>query len=122
MIIGSGYDMSVGGAQGTGYQGSAYNPAYATRGVSLELWLSWDKSTQDNWLEDYNRTAEQQNYSTDSDYAKVYVIKEGVDEYIIDPVVHTTQTVYEDVKGAVSYGFDTATLVGIGALILLMGR
>ena len=119
MIIGSGYDRDVGGAQGTGYTGLSWSQEY---GIPVQDWYDLNTREQELWIQDVNRTTEQQNYSTDSDYAKVYVIKEGVDEYIIDPVVHTTQTVYEDVKGAVSYGFDTATLVGIGALILLMGR
>ena len=61
-IIGSGYDLSVGGAQGTGFQGLAYDVKY---GVPLATWMAWGPITQQAWLEEYNRTPEQQNYSTE---------------------------------------------------------
>ncbi len=88
-ITGSGYDRDVGGSQGKGFTGGnlPYQPSYASAGVSIEKWLSWSYQTQSLWLQDYNRTPEQQTYSQDSDYAKVYEWKEKFDELIIDPLV-----------------------------------
>ena len=87
-ITGSGYDMDVGGSQGKGFTGGnlPYQPAYASAGVSIEKWLSWSYQTQLLWLQDYNRTPEQESYAYDSDYAKVYEWKEKFDETFIDPL------------------------------------
>jgi len=62
MLIGSEYDWTVGGNQGTGYQGLAYDAKY---GVSQAQWITWSKHTQTLWLQEYKRTSEQQNYSTE---------------------------------------------------------
>jgi|TARA_E500000331_G_C17031441_1_gene615309 hypothetical protein len=63
MIIGSGYDRNVGGAQGTGYQGRAYDAKY---GVPVATWLSWSTFKQDLFIQDFNRSDAQKNYSEDS--------------------------------------------------------
>tara|TARA_B100001094_G_C17857077_1_gene635565 strand:- start:228 stop:563 length:336 start_codon:yes stop_codon:yes gene_type:complete len=63
MIIGSGYSRDVGGSQGTGYQGRAYDGKY---GVPVATWLSWSTYQQDLFIQDFNRTSQQENYSEDS--------------------------------------------------------
>ncbi len=59
MIIGSGYDMTAGGAQGTGYTGLAWNQDY---GISHTDWYDLNKREQELWIQDINRTDEQTNY------------------------------------------------------------
>ena len=89
-IIGSGYDRDVGGAQGAGYTGGAlpYFSAYAARGVTPEIWLSWSTSKQTLWLQDYNRTEAQQNYSEDSPQAYAYDYVNFIDD-ATDPTTYT---------------------------------
>jgi len=89
-ITGSGYDYSVGGAQGTGFTGGSlpYLSAYATEGVSVEKWLSWSTSTQTKWLQEFNRTEAQQNYTTDSPQAYAYGYTQWIDTYT-DPTTYT---------------------------------
>ena len=115
---------TAGGASGTGYTGGSlpYNHAYVASGLDLTTWLSMNQRQQELWVQDWNRTTQQQNYSTDSTYAKVYQIKEKVDDVIIEPVIDGTEQIYEDVKGAVSYGFDTGVLLLAGAAILLLRK
>jgi hypothetical protein len=90
MIIGSGYDYSVGGAQGAGYTGGSlpYLSAYATEGVSLEKRMSWSTVTQEKWLQNFNRTEAQQNYATDSPQAYAYQYVNTIDT-ITDPTTYT---------------------------------
>ena len=109
-ITGSGYDRDAGGAQGKGFTGGnlPYQPAYASAGVSIEKWLSWSYQTQLKWLEDYNRTPEQQTYAEDSDYAKVYNIKEWVDETLVDPLVELPSKLIDTTKT----GINTALVIG----------
>jgi hypothetical protein len=118
-IIGSAYDRDVGGAQGTGYTGLPYSSSY---GIDAGTWLSFSKREQELWIQDVNRTQAQQDYSTDSDYAKVYEYKEKADEYVIDPIIDGGEQVYDDFKGAVSYGFDSGILLLAGAAILLLNK
>ena len=115
-ITGSGYDRDVGGSQGKGFTGGnlPYKPAYWSRGVSIEKWLSWSYQTQALWLQDYNRTPAQQTYAQDSDYAKVYNLKEKTDELIIDPIIDASGKLYEGTK------FTLSTALIIGALYLAL--
>ena len=85
---------TAGGASGGGYTGGnrPYLSAYQKAGVPLALWLTWSTQTQMLWEQDWNRTSSQQHYSTDSDYAKVYVMKEYVDDTIIEPIVTLPET------------------------------
>ncbi len=115
-IIGSGYDRDVGGAQGTGFTGGSfpYKSEYQGAGVSLEMWLGWSQSTQEKWLQDYNRTDAQKTYYQDSDYAKVYRLKEKTDELIIDPIIDASGKLYEGTK------FTLSTGLILGALYLAL--
>ena len=113
-IVGSGYDRDVGGAQGTGYQGLDYMTSY---GVDVSTWMSWNRRQQELWIQNVNRTDAQQDYSTDSDYAKVYDIKNTADEMIVNPIIDGTQQTYKDIKGAAQVS--TELLFALGAILLL---
>ena len=112
MIIGSGYDRDVGGAQGTGYRGLPYSSSY---GVDVSTWLSFSKREQELWIQDVNRTQKQATYSEDSPQAYAYDYVNYVDDKRED---------VEDFKntalGAVGYGFDSLILVGLA--IVLLGK
>ena len=80
----------------------------------LVTWESWSAFTQQKWLEDYYRTQEQATYYQDSDYAKVYHMKETVDS-IAARTLKTGGDLVENVK-------DTTTNVfGLGVDILMLG-
>ena len=84
--------------------------------------MSFSKREQELWIQDVNRTQAQKDYSTDSDYAKVYQYKEKADEYVIDRIIDGGEQVYDDFKGAVSYGFDYGILLLAGAALLLLNK
>lgn len=101
MIIGFGFDrMGSGAGEGSGYLGLPF-PTNAPPNLTPSIWYGFTRNQQELYLKDLNRSDAQKNYSTDSDYAKVYEAKEFVDNNILDPA----KDVYEDV-------IDTATNVG----------
>ena len=110
MIIGSGYDYSVGGAQGSGFTGGSlpYFTAYADAGVSLEKWLSWSAFTQEKWLQNYNRTEAQATYYSDSPQAYAWQYISGIDD-----ITDRTKDILEDPNTKLYL------LAGLATLILL---
>ena len=110
VLVGSGYDYSVGGAQGSGFTGGSlpYLPAYTTAGVSLEKWLSWSTSTQEKWLQDFNRTSEQATYYKDSPQAYAWQYISGIDD-----ITDRTKDILEDPNTKLYI------LAGLATLILL---
>ena len=117
MIIGSGYDRTVGGSQGDGYLGLPYNSSY---GIPIQTWLDFNHREQELFIQDFNRTTAQQNYATDSDYAKVYLGKEYVDNTLVDPIIDTGTNIISKAQETAFKGLEIA-VIGIG-IAFLLGR
>ena len=117
MIIGSGFDRSVGGASGTGYLGLPY-PQNAPPNLTASIWYGMDRSTQELYLQDLNRNREQATYYQDSDYARVYDYKTQFDESIIDPIKDTGQGIIDTATNVGKTGLDLLVLGLVGAFVL----
>jgi hypothetical protein len=97
MIIGSGFSTDVGGAQGTGYQGRAFDARY---GVPIANWMSWSTYKQDMFIRDFNRPSEQANYYQEDkpfyfEEAQQYQdFKEGDATNPFQPLLDTTSDVF----------------------------
>ena len=117
MIIGSGYDRTVGGSQGDGYTKLPWKSSY---GIPVQTWLDLSQREQELWIQDSNRTTAQQNYSTDSDYAMVYLGKEYVDNTLVDPIIDTGTNIISKAQETAFKGLEIA-VIGIG-IAFLLGR
>lgn len=88
MLVGSGFDRSVGGASGVGFLGGPlpYRSEYRAAGVTPEIWLSWSGNKQALWLKDFNRSDTQATYYKDSDQRKAFDYVSFIDDSRADIV------------------------------------
>ena len=97
----TGYGGQPYGGGESSYTGLPWDYSY---GVTQSTWMSWNTHTQQAWLQELNRTPEQQNYSEQEkpwywDEAQQYEdYKDGDStinplEPIFDPIVNTTKNI-----------------------------
>jgi hypothetical protein len=101
--------QNVGGAQGLGYTGLAYDARY---GFSPSAWYNLNRREQELVVQDFNRTKEQITYYQDSDQAKAY-------EYVqfIDKTREQGKDLLTDVTQGATKGIELAILaVGLAFL------
>ena len=100
-------------------------------GVPASTWYNWDAHTQELWLQDYNRTAEQATYYQDQgtvyDLAYTYTglidIATGLDASEVGANVNAT---VEDIKeksgDLLDTGKNIGIIVAIGAAVLFLSK
>ena len=107
MIIGSGFDRDVGGTQGLGYTGLAYDVKY---GLTPSQWYDFNLREQELFIQDYNRTGAQETYYDDSPQAYAFDYVNYVDDK------------REDVRDVLNTGKDLSLALGLVALAFLLRR
>ena len=108
---------------------------YTRAGVPDEIWITWDQSTRDKYLEDYFRTDAQRDYvdnldwQTKTAYAYTGIVDAvtGLESVEIgettNETIETVQTyVQEDLPRHLNLAGEGALLLGIGALALLLRK
>jgi hypothetical protein len=94
-----------------------------THGIDTSIWNSWDTQTQELYLQDYNRTPEQQNYvDTKSDWYNVAYAYTGIiDHYFGTEAVETGEWVNDEFVPAVKDAGKDLVLAGLtlGGLYLI---
>lgn len=113
MILGFGFDrLGSGKGKGDGYTGLPYRSEY---GIDVSSWYDLNRREQELWIQEFNRTPEQLNYSENSLQRQAF-------DYVnyIDDKREDIADIPSQIRGAVGYGFDTIALAAV-ALILLRG-
>jgi hypothetical protein len=108
MIIGSGFSRDVGGVQGLGYRGLAFDAKY---GLSASDWYDLNLREQELFIQDFNRSDKQETYFDDSPQAYAF-------DYVnfIDDTKESGQEFVQDIKQPAT---DIALGIGLLGLALL---